>query len=94
MGRMVDLIRDGEAPASVMRRAAQGGLSLPAREAIEILVALAEHRELGAEAEETLGRMGRGVADRSCLGCTDSAGGAAATVEAPWATARSGGGTV
>jgi hypothetical protein len=56
MGRMVDLIRNGEAPASVMRRAAQGGLSLPAREAIEILVVLAEHRELGAEAEETLGR--------------------------------------
>jgi hypothetical protein len=54
MGRMVDLIRDGEAPAPVMRRAAQGGLSLPAREAIEILVALAEHRELGAEAERTL----------------------------------------
>jgi hypothetical protein len=51
---MVDLIRDGEAPPSVMRRAAQGALSLPAGEAIEILVALAAHRELGAEAEQTL----------------------------------------
>lgn len=54
MARMVDLIRDGIAPPSVMRRAAQGGLSLPASEAIEILVALAGHRELGIEAEQTL----------------------------------------
>jgi hypothetical protein len=51
---MVDLIRVGAAPASMMRRAAQGGLSLPAGEAIEILVSLAGHRELGAEAEQTL----------------------------------------
>jgi hypothetical protein len=54
MARLVDLIRDGAAPASMMRRAAQGGLSLPASEAIEILVALAGHRELGPEAEQTL----------------------------------------
>jgi len=54
MARLVDLIRDGAAPASMMRRAAQGGLSLPASEAIEILVALAGHRELGPEAELTL----------------------------------------
>lgn len=54
MARMVDLIRAGEAPGSVMRRAAEGGLSLPAGEAIEILVALAAHRELGAQAEQTL----------------------------------------
>lgn len=56
MARMVDLIREGAAPASVMRRAAQGELSLPARETIEILVALVAHRELGAEAERTLGK--------------------------------------
>lgn len=54
MARMVDLIREGEVPASMMRRAAQGGLSLPAREAIEILVALAGHCELGEAAEKTL----------------------------------------
>ena len=54
MARMVDLIRDGSAPPSVMRRAAQGVLSLPAGEAIEILVVLAGHRELGTEAEQTL----------------------------------------
>jgi hypothetical protein len=54
MARMVDLIREGAAPASMMRRAAQGGLSLPAREAIEILVTLAVHSELGAQAEQTL----------------------------------------
>lgn len=60
MARMVDLIRDGIAPASMMRRAAQGGLSLAAGEAIEILVALAGHRELGAEAEQTLGSWNEG----------------------------------
>lgn len=54
MARMVDLIRAGSAPAAIMRRAAQGGLSLPASEAIEILVALTVDRELGAEAEQTL----------------------------------------
>jgi hypothetical protein len=54
MARMVDLIRAGNAPAAIMRRAAQGGLSLPAVEAIEILVALAGNRELGAQAEQTL----------------------------------------
>ncbi len=54
MAQMVDLIRDGSAPPSVMRRAAQGGLSLPAGEAIEILVVLTGHRELGTEAEQTL----------------------------------------
>jgi hypothetical protein len=54
MARMVELIRDGSVPASMMRRAAQGGLSLPADEAIEILVELTSHRELGAEAEQTL----------------------------------------
>jgi hypothetical protein len=51
---MLDLIRDGSAPASIMRRAALGELSLPASEAIEILVSLAADRELGAEAEQTL----------------------------------------
>jgi hypothetical protein len=55
MARMVDLIRAGNAPTAIMRRAAQGGLSLPASEAIEILVELAGDRELGAEAEQTLG---------------------------------------
>jgi|GEM_PF-1063165 len=54
MARMVDLIREGVAPASMMRRAAQGGLSLPAGEMIEILVALANHQELGAQAAQTL----------------------------------------
>jgi hypothetical protein len=54
MARMVDLIRAGSAPSAIMRRAAQGALSLPPSEAIEILVALAGNRELGAEAEQTL----------------------------------------
>ncbi len=56
MARLADLIRDGSAPASMMRRAAQGGLSLPPAEAIELLVVLAGHRELGTEAEQTLER--------------------------------------
>ncbi len=59
MARMVELIREGKVPASMLRRAAQGGLSLPAEEAVEILVALTSHREFGATAEETLGSWDR-----------------------------------
>lgn len=55
MARMVDLIREGSAPESILRRAARGRLSVPVDEAIEILVSLSMHRELGAEAEQTLG---------------------------------------
>ena len=54
MARMVELIRDGAAPKSMMKRAARGELALPAEEAIEVLMALSEDRELGAEAEQTL----------------------------------------
>lgn len=54
MARMVDLIREGSAPESILRRAARGGLSLPINEAIELLVLLSAHRELGKEAEHTL----------------------------------------
>lgn len=54
MTRIVDLIREGAAPESMMRRAALGELSLPAGEAVEILVSLIGHRELGAAAERTL----------------------------------------
>jgi len=55
MARMVDLIRDGSAPESILRRAAQGQLSVPVEEAIEILVSLSVHRELGERAAQTLG---------------------------------------
>lgn len=54
MTRMVELIRQGAAPTSMVRRAALGELSIPASEAIEILVALTGDRELGAQAEQTL----------------------------------------
>ena len=54
MARMVELIQEGTAPRSMMRRAARGELALPPQEAIEILMALSEDRELGAEAEQTL----------------------------------------
>jgi hypothetical protein len=54
MARMVELIREGAAPRSMMRRAARGELALPPDEAIEILMALSGDRELGAEAEQTL----------------------------------------
>jgi len=54
MARMVELIREGAAPGSVMRRAARGELALPPEEAIEILMVLSGDRELGAEAEQTL----------------------------------------
>src|SRR6266487_717489 len=54
MGRMLELIRDGKAPESIMRRAARGELALPAAEAIEILALLADDDELGDQAEQTL----------------------------------------
>lgn len=54
MASMLELIRDGSAPPSLMRRAARGELSLPADEAVEILVTLAADREFGVEAEQTL----------------------------------------
>jgi len=54
VARMVDLIREGSAPESILRRAAKGSLSLPINEAIEILVLLSTHQELGKEAEHTL----------------------------------------
>lgn len=54
MARLVDLIREGTAPASMVRRAAQGRLSLPVAEAVELLVMLAGDREFGMEAEQTL----------------------------------------
>lgn len=54
MPRLVELIRKGSAPPSMVRRAARGDLALPAAEAIEILVALTADQELGSEAEHTL----------------------------------------
>jgi hypothetical protein len=51
---MLDLIREGAAPPSMKRRAAQGALSLPIAESVELLVALTADREVGEEAEQTL----------------------------------------
>ncbi len=49
MKKMIELIRASEAPASVVRSAAKGSLSLPASEMIEILVYLALHNKVFAE---------------------------------------------
>lgn len=49
MPSMIELIRRSAVPASVMRLAAKGALSLPAPEMIEILVDLASHNKLFAE---------------------------------------------
>ncbi|MDR3764342.1 MAG: hypothetical protein P4M01_09630 [Acidobacteriota bacterium] len=54
MPRMADVIRDGSAPPSLMRRGAQGSLSVPAAEAVEILLMMAADHDYGAEAEQTL----------------------------------------
>jgi len=54
MARMLELIREGKVPGSMVRRAARGELALPAAEAIAILALLAEDDELGDEAEQTL----------------------------------------
>ena len=54
MARMAELIREGKAPESIVRRAVRGELALPVAEKIEILAVLAEDDEFGDEAEQTL----------------------------------------
>ena len=51
---MIDLIRGSAVPASLMRTAARGALSLPSAEMLEILVMLAPHSIFGQEAQFTL----------------------------------------
>jgi hypothetical protein len=52
--RMIDLIKQSEVPANVMRSASKGALALPAAEMIEILVYLAATPLFGDEARMTL----------------------------------------
>ena len=55
MPRMIDLIRNSQAPANLMQSAARGSLSVPPAETIEILVYLAlHHRGFGEMARLTL----------------------------------------
>jgi hypothetical protein len=65
---MVELISEGKAPRSLVRRAARGELSLPSIEAIEILVALTVDPELGAEAERTLAAWDEAVVSEIAAG--------------------------
>jgi hypothetical protein len=51
---MIDLIRQSAVPASIMRAASRGALSLPAPEMVEILVCLSAHRIFGQQAQLTL----------------------------------------
>jgi hypothetical protein len=55
MPRMLDLIRNSQVPANLLHSAAQGSLSLPPGETLEILVYLALHHPvLGEQARLTL----------------------------------------
>ncbi len=54
MPRMIELIRTSAVPASLMRAAARGALSLPPGEMLEVLVFLAAHPVLGKQARLTL----------------------------------------
>lgn len=54
MTRMLDMIRQSEVPANLMRSAAKGALALPAAEMVEILVHLAHHPIFGEQARMTL----------------------------------------
>ena len=51
---MIDLIKQSAVPASVMRSAARGALSLPAGEMVEILVYLTSHHIFGEQARLAL----------------------------------------
>jgi hypothetical protein len=54
MSRMIDLFRQSAVPASLMRTAARGALSLPTAETLEILVFLSQHAIFGQQAQLTL----------------------------------------
>ena len=54
MPRMIDLIKQSEVPANVLRSASKGALALPAAEMIEILVYLASTPLFGEDAQMTL----------------------------------------
>ncbi len=54
MPKMIDLIRESAVPASVMRSAARGALSLPTGEMIEILVYLTSNPMFAEQAKMTL----------------------------------------
>ena len=54
MSRMIDLIRQSQAPANVMRAASKGALSLPPSEMIEILVFLTTNPLFAEQAKMTL----------------------------------------
>jgi hypothetical protein len=56
MARMLELIREGKAPTSIVRRGARGELSVEPGEAIAILATLIADGEVGGEAEQTLQR--------------------------------------
>lgn len=67
---MIDLIRQSEVPANVMRSASKGALALPAAEMIEILVYLASTPLFGDDARMTLA----GWDEAACrLVCSDPA---------------------
>ena len=54
MSRMIDLIKQSAVPATVMRSAARGALSLPPVEMVEILVYLSGHHLFGEQARLAL----------------------------------------
>ena len=54
MSRMIDLIKQSAVPATVMRSAARGALSLPPIEMVEILVYLSSHHLFGEQARLSL----------------------------------------
>src|SRR5579872_4744306 len=54
MAKMLELIEQKAVPENVLESAAQGKLSLPAEEMIEILVHLSRDAKFGGQARETL----------------------------------------
>jgi hypothetical protein len=62
MSQMLELIRNNAVPATVMRSAARGALSLPAAEMLQILIHLTGNAVFGQEAALTLARWDHGSA--------------------------------
>ena len=63
---MIDLIKQSEVPANVMRSASKGALALPAAEMIEILVYLASLPLFGEDARMTLARWDEAACRAVC----------------------------
>ena len=66
MPRMIELIKNSQVAAAIMRTASKGALALPAEEMVEILVYLSSHAIFGEQARMTLAAWDESSAAKIC----------------------------